>query len=275
MGLGLGMTRTTEIGEDGQIIISSPADVPEVAAGYWWHPSMAVGIGGAGFAVPEGNGHATFALVQAVAANQPTLLTENGQTQFRMRKTGDAVGASSHATAGAVQAGWTGATYIAGWCRLPDAAGAITGSDTLFTHSLTTGNQRRVALSFASGTPSLIQSNPSSDGLSQAGTKLVRATTPTNGSWQYLECAYDLLLTLGGASPADVVKLFSNFAALTLSTAPSVAIGSLFNALAPIGVGCFPATGNVDTLDWAGCYYANGIPSLGNRIALSRWRAPV
>src|SRR6185369_14305374 len=92
----------------------SPADVPQVAAGYFWDATAASGLGTTGFKVPEGNRHTSFDLVQTTVASQPTALTENGGLQFRMRKSTDP-NPSFLATAGSVQEGWTGSTYVGFW----------------------------------------------------------------------------------------------------------------------------------------------------------------
>jgi hypothetical protein len=143
--------------------------VPEVAAGYYWEAANTIGFGTTGFRVLEGNGHSTFDLVQATVANQPTALTENGGAQFRMRKTGDAVGASILGTVGDVTAGWTGQTYIAGWFRLPDASGAVGSTGTsLFVHSNKTGNFTLTRTQVTC--------------LLTGGTQKIRLTSSTNGT---------------------------------------------------------------------------------------------
>jgi len=281
LGLGLGMTRQTEIGEDpGNIIIASPADVPEIAAGYWWHPSMAVGLGGASFAVPEGNGHATFALIQANPLSQPTVLTENGQTQFRMRRSDDA-NQSSLATAGAVAAGWTGATYLAMWARLPDAAGIVTANgfgDQLFRHGAT--NQQRLTLFPADGTPDMLdlQLFPVAAGTGNGTKKWDNANVFAGAGWTWVEAVFDPSLALGGSTDADKFKLFTGLTLRTIAASAGSAITgtTIANSTAAITMACIAAGfANGDTTDWAACYYGNGIPSLGNRVALSRWRAPI
>lgn len=274
MGLTLGSTRDNEIGQDGIIGLQSPADVPEIAAGYWWHPSMAVGLGGAAFAVPEGNGHATFALVQANPLNQPTVLTENGGVQFRMRKTADP-NPCVLGTAGNVSAGWTGPTYIGVWHRLPDNAGVSAGNSGMLAHTLSGTNNRRFSVNYTTGaTPGRLQVTSSSTGLLQS-TNTSRSTSTHDGNWHYIEMIFDFALVLGGASPADVIKHFSDLVRRTLTTVPTTAPASLFDASCNIYIGLEQALLSVDNFDWAACYYGNGIPSLGNRLALSRWRAPV
>jgi hypothetical protein len=241
--------------------------VPEVAAGYWWSASLTTGFGTTGFRVLEGNGHSSFDLVQATVASQPTLLTENGGKQFRMRKQVDA-NPSRIALAAAVAAGWTGDTYIAGWFRLPDASGDVTGAGTtgtFFSHNTTAGNQRRLNLSNnAAPDAQTCTSNPT--GLAGSATN----TWPNQfvgGGWTWLELAIR----------AGVVhELYAGLVLVTAQTAVAAASPPLFNATALIGLACSStgASSNTDTTDWASCYYANGIPTLANRVRLANYRNP-
>ncbi len=263
-----------------------PQDVAEVSNGYFWDPyADAIGLGTVDFRVREGNGHSTFDLIQATVANQPTVLAENGGTQFRMGKAGSANPAFL-ATAAVVQAGWTGATYLGMWLRLPDALGIITSSTTTyFQHSLTTGNQRRLILgSNNSATNSLdrLLVVASVDGISN-GTN-TNFDTPFDGGvgpsaaadWVWVEQVIDPVLLLGGSVTADKVKLFFNFVQQTQTVAPTVDFTGLFDgaALIKVASGSTNGTANSDTTDWAACYYANGIPSLANRVRLANHRNP-
>lgn len=243
----------------------TPRDVPEIAAGYWWDAANTTGFGTTGFKVLEGNGHPTFDLIQATVANQPTLLTEAGGQQFRMRKTGDATGASKLGTSTFVQRGWTGQTYIAGWFRLPDNSGSLAAAGSFFfVHSIFTGNQFAVQLS----------------GLLTGGNQRVRVVTSTNGSaaqnaqwanpftgnWIWIEA----LITAAGTIELDV-----NFALQTRLDANG--LFPLFDPTAArvsIGSNVDGNVANADTTDWSACYYANGIPSLANRKRLANFRNP-
>jgi hypothetical protein len=247
----------------------NPANVPEVAAGYFWLAASATGAGTAAFKVPEGNGHSTFDLVQATVANQPTVLTEAGGTQFRMRKVGDAVGASIIAMAAPAAAGWTGNTYIGIWARLPDASGDISGSGTvggLFSHNLTTGNQRRLSW-VLNGNPD-VESCTTVD-LGAAGVGHFATSTWANrfdGNWHWLE----LLVRVGVSH-----EMYDGLSLVTPASS-TVPQATLVDSVASISLACRATggLGNVDTTDWAACYYANGIPSLPNREALMRHLAP-
>ncbi len=254
----------------------SPRDVPEVAAGYFWDAASASGIGTAAFKVPEGNGHSSFDLVQATVASQPTVLTENGARQFRMRPSTDPNPSLPIITAGNVTAGWTGPTMIAGWFRVPNSSGDIPVAGVqLFSHSLSSGTSRRIACSLGDGSPDRIQPTTSSDGTNQAG-NTPRCTNPfIDTLWAWIEIIFDPSLTLGGSSPADVVKVFKNLVRLTDDvTIPTTAAASLNNTNTQIVVGSFAGGANGAALDWSTCYYANGIPSRANRVALANYRNP-
>lgn len=250
-----------------------PQSVPEIALGYWWEAAMATGLGTAQFKVPEGNGHSSFDLVQATVASQPTALVENGGVQFRMRNSVNA-NPSFIATSGTVQAGWTGATYIAGWFRLPDAGGVITSSnDFFFNHFLTTGNQRRIgfsALNNANNALDRVAGGASVDGTTSGTTTLWDTPFDVAAAWCWCELIIDPLLVLGGSVNADKIKLFVGLALQTQTQAPSLDYTALFDATAPIQVASRAAgLANVDTTDWAAVYYGQGIPTLQHRVKLA------
>jgi hypothetical protein len=252
----------------------NPANVPEVAAGYFWLPASATGIGTSGFVIPEGNGHTTFDLKQATVASQPTVLTELGGTQYRHRNAANANPTLNIKTAAAVTAGWTGPTYVAMWVRVPDASGDITSAaNAFFWHHSTTAPNLRIVTAPVSGTPDVMQPT-----FSQNGTASGTARCPTWGTadWKWVEFIFDPSLVLGGTTKNDKLKWFFDFVLQTLTTPPTPDFTAINDATAIIGVGCRLSTGNanVDTMDWASCYYANGIPSLPNREALYRHLAP-
>lgn len=250
--------------------VFDPTTVPEIAAGYWWDPANASGLGGAGFKIPEGNGHTSFDLVQATTTKQPTALSENGATLYRMRKSVDA-NPSIVGTAGSVAAGWTGATYLGGWFRLPDASGIITGSGTLFIHSGTAGNRRLIL--------SNVQTVGQRIACSGDGTAIPNDDFATvfAGGWVWVESLfvpsettathraqlwYDFNERALGGSPSD-------FTTGTMPTSLSDATASIFIASRSA------ANANVDTTDFGAIYYGNGIPSLANRKRLRNRNRPV
>ncbi len=241
--------------------------------GYWWHARNATGIGTAAFKVPESGGHTTFDLVQATVAAQPTVLTENGGTQFRMTKA--AAGTQSIlGTAGSVQAGWTGPTYVGLWYRLPDNAGISSGGTGTLAHTLSGTNNRRFSVTYSTGaTPGRLQVTPSSTGLLQSG-NLTRSLSTQNGNWHYIEMIFDFALALGGSAPNDVVKHYSDLARQALTTNPSTTPTALFDANCNIYIGQEQALNSADNFDWASCYYCNGIPSIGDRRRMAGYYPP-
>jgi hypothetical protein len=244
--------------------------VPEVAAGYFWEASNTTGFGTTGFRVLEGNGHTTFDLVQATVANQPTLLTENGGTQFRMRKQVDAN--PSRVVSGAVQAGWTGATYIGGWFRQPDASGDTTGAGTYFSHNNTTGSQGRIICVSGTTGGDNIGLTCNATGVGGATSRNAVASTLVGAGYHWLEWIFDPLLVLGGSPTADRGKIFSDLVLQTRTVTESVGAmpTSIFDGNAFIAIACGNATASdADTTDWAAAYYANGIPSRPNRVKLA------
>jgi hypothetical protein len=237
-----------------------PSDVPEVAAGYWWDAAAATNLGAAGFAVPEMNGHATFNQVQTTVASQPTQLTENGGKQFRMRRAADA-NPSVISTAGNVQAGWTGATCYAGWFRLPDSSGDISGAGTLIGHNTTTAF--RMSLTNLVNTTDRQSVSFSADG---AAVVLNQWLNSFDGGWKFL---------VAKATPGVGVELYvnHNLVAHALTNAPGPL---LFDTAAPIFIGCRAASSlaNTNTTDWATAYICNGIPSDAELVRLSNYHNP-
>jgi len=243
----------------------TPRDVPEVAAGYWWAPAAATGFGTSSFKIPEGNGNSAFDLIEptATVANQPTLLTEHGGVQYRMRKAADAHPCKLR-TANPVTAGWTGATYIGMWLRLPVD---LTGINNLFGQGGFSSNAR-IGLLTINGTPDLLRIN-----LVTAAQSFTNSTFPTpfaDLGWHWTEGIFDPGLTLGGSDATDYAKAFSDLAQITPAskgTHPS----TISNAAAEIRLSETNGDGATDTddYDWAFAVYANGIPSRANRVKLA------
>lgn len=249
----------------------TPRDVPEVASGYWWDAANTTGFGTTGFKVLEGNGHTTFDLIQATVASQPTQLTEAGGQQFRMRKQADP-NPSRLVNAGAVSAGWTGATYVGMWIRLPDASGDITAGGSLFLHTGGAG-ARRWTSGMSTTTSDRFSSSFSIDG---TATSVVRWASPfVGGGWVWCEHAFDPLHVLGGTVTADAPTFLSNFVGPQTQLLGTSNVTSIFDASAQVFMACNSAvSSNTDTVDWSFCVYANGIPSLANRKRLANFRNP-
>lgn len=249
----------------------NPQSVPEVAAGYFWRARSAVGLGTTGFLVVEGNGHSNFDLVTPTVASQPTLLTENGGVQFRMRPTGDANPSSwqvkpAGASPGTNAAGWSGPTYVGQWVRKPDNGGVITGAGDLIWSHASGSVVRRFSLS-TNLTPARIVMTGSSTGT---------AITTTHGpgilgpNWTWVELVFDPLLILGGSGDVDRLKLFINFV-LQVPTATSGTMGTTINDGIAALTFCskLASVAHANTSDWAAAYYCNGIPTLVHRVRLA------
>lgn len=243
--------------------------VPEVRAGRFWVAAAAVGLGGAGFTVPEGNGNTNWDLVQATVASQPTLLTEFGGVQFRMRNAANA-NPSILKTAGNLAAGWTGSTCVAGWFRLPDASGAITGNGALFQHNATGAGNARYNLSITAASGILV--NVSSDGTTIANNAYSSSLTAFASGW----CWVVSVLDAAGADNATRVLEYLQLVAQTRTGGSGTIPTSLANPSVAVSVACRGqnALANVDTTDWAAVYYCNGIPSLRNLNRLANKHNP-
>jgi hypothetical protein len=239
--------------------------VPEVDAGYYWEAANSSGLGTAGFTWIEGNGHKNVDGLQANTALQPIAILANGQTLFRFPNTAGAF----ITPAALLTAGWSGATGACGWYRLPDASGDITGSSTLFGHSKSSGNQRRLLVGL-SATADRLQIQTSTDG--GVTLLLTEFTNPfVGGALHFIEAYFDPLFVLGGSLATERVKLFVDLVQQTAVTTASVGT-SLFDGLAGVTLGL--TSSGKDRLDCGGIFYMNGIPSLANRVRLANRNNP-
>lgn len=243
-----------------------PRMVPEVRNGYYWLAKDATGFGTTSFRVPEGNKHPTFDLVQSTVASQPTVLTENGGVQFRMRKAADANPTKIKSSAS--MAGWSGATYIGMWARLPVD---LTGINNLFVQGAIAGS--RIGVLTVNGTPDLLRINIISP--AQSFTNSTFATPFADLGWHYVECVYDPRLFLGGNNNTDYAKAFSDLVQIS-PIAKGSHPGSLADVVAEVRMAqtATDSATDADNYDWCTCYYANGIPSLKNRKRLANYLAP-
>lgn len=244
-----------------------PRMVAEIAAGYYWEADAATGLGTTGFKIPEGNGHTTFDLIQATVASQPTALSENGGVQFRMRKGADP-NPVKMASSGNVTAGWTGATYVGAWLRLPVD---LTGINNLFQHA--SSGAGRIALLTTNGTPDIFRVNVVD--AAQAFTNSQFSTPFADLAWHWIEAIFDPALVLGGSGPNDYVKAFSDFVAMTrtaTATHPSALADA--NGTVRLGQTSTGSANDADNYDIAAAYYANGIPTLANRVKVANRKNP-
>lgn len=238
----------------------SPADVPEVAAGYYWHPNLDTDHGTADFVAVELNGRANGSIAQATVTSQPAQLNESGSLQYRYSDSGD--GNHDFLVSAAHQAGWTGATYLAMWVRMSEGT-PTSGSTVLFAHQTTAGDQRRIVL-INNGTSELWTLTLNSTGAAAGGQTASWDASDDYLRWLWLE----VLFEPGGAA------LYVD-QQLRTAVAGAITLTSLFDANAPIGVGNAATGGaNVNRLDRATVVYCPGIPALGDRERLRRHLAP-
>lgn len=251
-----------------------PREVPEVAAGYWWDASLASGFGTANFRVPEGGGHSTFDQLQSDTAKQATLITGNGSSQLQLL--GDINADSSPdirmITAGNVAAGWgAGNTYLAMWLRYPGRGVAndlVAGNTFLFRHETLAAGKRRINL-VHNGTNDTYSLTVSPDGTAtQANTWDASVDYPDPSSpnlWMWKE--WILTAGVGATMSGDFVLRSTASAAITS--------GALFDCTEPLAL--FSSTSgaiNQNTQQCGPLYYANGIPSLANRVRLANYKNP-
>jgi len=252
----------------------SPADVPQVAAGFWWDPSAGVtNLGGTSFNWAERGGHTAADQVQTEVAKQPSLITNGGAKQWRFVTTVGTGGTGSRLmTAGNVTPGWTGNTYLGLWHRLqsPTANDSISGASTIFNNQLTGAGQRRVSFTH-NGTTEIYSLSLSADGTAlQTDTWDASVDYPNGGGadqpWHWLEWAF----TAGVG-----VSLFVDFVTRAHTTTV-INLASINNTTAPIAIGCNTNAAAVtsNNQDLGVLVYANGIPSLANRVRLANFRNP-
>lgn len=251
-----------------------PRMVPEIRNGYFWLVKDQTGFGTTSFRIPEGNKHSAVDLVQATVASQHTLLTENGGLQARMRNRADP-SPSLIVTGNALQAGWTGATYIAGLFRLPDNNGIIATQSYLFRHYSGAGVRRWNSSMLPAPISNLVL-QASTDGTSNGLNRFNNANIFSGSLWVWVEHFFDPLSKLGGSSPAQNLKLATNLTLRTETSTTGTIPSSIFDGnsvLAICGSGIALAE-NTETTDWATFYYGNGIPTLKNRKRLANYLNP-
>ena len=240
----------------------SPRLVPEVAAGYYWHPRLDTNLGAASFRAVEGNGKTAANGQQATVANQPILLTENSSLQYRHADAGD--GNADTILVPALQAGWTGTTYLGMWLRMGEAT-PTSGTTTVFAHQLVAGDLRRVVL-INNGTTELWTLTMSQDGT--AGTA---QTVSWDASADYLDWIW-----LEAIFRAGVEAVLSVDFDERTPGAGGISLAALNNPSAPIGLGN-AATGaaNQNRLDRSLVVYCPGEPSRDDRVRMRNWYPPV
>lgn len=234
-----------------------PRMVDQIRKGFFYHPSLDTGLGTTSFTVIEGNKNSKANAVQATVASQPTLLTANGQKQYRYSDAGD--GTDSRIITSAFQAGWTLDTYLACWVSMSEGT-PTNGTTTIFSHNSASNPLRRISV-INNGTTDVMQMAMSTDGIA----------TVTN-TWSYTDIDFQFCewIFVPGSC-----QMFKGFVLQTPAT-NNINITSLNDPATPLGIGT--ATGaaqNQNKLDRGSFFYGNGIPTLKNRKRLANWLAPV
>lgn len=217
-------------------------------------------LGQSTFSWGEGNGKTAANQVQTTVSKQPYLISNNGHQQFRYE--GSSGLASVTRTAAALQAGWTGATMIAGWFRWPVTM--TTGVGRYLVHFTSTVGQRILGTQTPSGV---------SMGLSLAASGAIAAynwpTVATPTLFHYYEFVFDpsLAATLRGALYFDRV--------LQSPTAPPSGPASIFDANSFVEASGYGGVAGSFTGDRGPVYYTNGIPSDADRDLMMTYKAPV
>lgn len=244
----------------------NPINVPEVARGYWWDPALTTNSGSTSFKIPEANGHSSFDFVQSTPATQPDTITVNNVSVLRYRPAADA-NPSKTATVSNVLAGWSGATYVAGWFRFPDVVSSFVGTNVLFNHS-SVATLRRFTFTTLTTT---IAAALSADGTTTT-TRTWSNTIFHGGEFKWLEFIFDPSLTA-----IERLRLEINFV-LQERQNSNTQSASLFDATASqmawasrVAV----ATANTDKTDVGPLYYCNGIPKLSDRYNLANYHSPL
>lgn len=249
-----------------------PGRVPEIAAGYWWDSGVGVsGLGDSSFTWAEQNGHAAFNLLQSTVAQQPSRVGVSGG-RLAMHYAGSPT-AGAVRTAGAVQAGWTGKTYIAGWWRFPDGLAGVIGDGTsLIIHSDFSTNRRLVlTASFDPDSPSdpntgIMQVALSASGSANATVLSIDLVDTKN--WHFYECFIDPTASAGSR------RFFrTDLASPSVNGGTSDAtFTTLFNGNAQLSFGSRSGAPSTRASECAWCVYANGIPSDADRAKLYNFK---
>lgn len=235
----------------------TPTDVPAIAAGYYWEVDLDTGLGTAGFRAVEGNGHAGADGLQATVANQPVLLTENGHQQYRYRDVGD--GVDSQVRTAAFAAGWTGATYVGMWWRMPEGT-PTSGVNTIFSHGQAPSSRRLSVL--LNGTTENITASVSADGTT---TQINTWPAGAYGNWRWLEIVFS-----GGSC-----QLFLDFV-LIVPSSELITVSTIADSNAILGLASSPTIGtNVNEQDRSLITYGNGTVSHNDRVRLRNRKPPV
>lgn len=238
----------------------SPLLVPEVAAGYFWDAEVGVtALGATNFRWTERGGKTAADQVQTTLSRQPTLITANGHAQLRWDKAISIGGSGTKAaSASAITAGWTGATYVCGWWRANGTLDVLTNA--LFQHGAT-GAQRFLAVNASATAIQLLLSGNGSTN------ETVSFAIPSQDTFHFIELIFNPSAASGARGEMWVDRVRQS------PTAGGITITSLADSSAKICVTDRTAAnehGYVTDCGW--CAYANGIPSDFNRDQLYNYK---
>lgn len=224
----------------------------EARNGYFYLFKSASGLGSASFKLAESNGNSTFDVLQATTSQQPSVISSNSKSQFHF----DFAANQRTLTSGSVTAGWTGATYIGMWYRLPSGT-PNNGTTTIFAHNTVGVGLRRISIA-SDGT-----NNRHAMTVSVDGTAVQQDTWADQGdsNWYWHEWIY---------TPSVGADHYRDFV-LVSHVATVINIASLNNPSVPLAIGA--ATGaalNVNDQDIGfPIVYGNGTPSIKSRKRLA------
>lgn len=235
--------------------IDAPKIVPEIVNGFYWDPARISGIGSSHCIMPEMNGKSAADQIQPTNSKQPALIVNNGNIQMQVS---DASTDGRLLSAGPVKAGWSGATYVAMWHKLPNGT-PVVGSTILFVHNLVGTGTRRMTI-INNGTIEQYQINLSQDGTSVQS----NAWNVADYDWHYIEFIY----TPGHC--AFCVDLIEQAPAIegincTSLNDPEVSIA----VCSSVGAGI-----NQNVQQCGVVYYGNGVPSYAHRQLLMNHKRP-
>lgn len=234
-----------------------PRLVKEIRKGYYYIPSESTGFGTTSFAIQEGNKNTPFNSVQATTSQEPSIVNNNGFQQLSYAFASN----QKTKTSGNVVAGWTGATYMGLWWRIPLDGLSNSGITTIFAHN-SANPGLRWRFFHTGGITNTMSLSVSTDG---AATQTDIWPGPNDTLYHYLECLY---------TPSVGVDFYKDFVLIAHSTT-AINISSLANPSTPLGIGGSTAAAvNTNDHEVGPVYYGNGIPLLKNRKRLANYIAP-
>lgn len=229
-----------------------PGNVAEVAAGYFWDPTDATGSGGAGFALPEGNGKTAYNMITPSAGAGPATGTVNGREVITYANGSPDRLARTSAN---VQRGWTGATMLAGWFTA--AAGNVFGHWRPTANFLLVLSATRIDLHAHDGTANREAQHTMPAGWITAPQYIEAVFDPTQAATNRLQIWVNQVQIAPSVAPSMGATMRDD--ATLLSFSGTVSDSSIFNITSDFSHGVV--------------YLTNGIPSAAARDQLRNFKA--